>query len=247
MTCISSAVKCLSVLLVALSVIFLINFAIISLLSDVEPSCYYHGDYWSESRYAINVWEGLWIPIPSFVTGIVGLTTACGPSQCKKIFLLILSILTTLFNLSAFAPLIVSFLDVVLDDRYYLSSDCPEFMQRSSYLLIQMGLVFFLSATTFSLSILTCLYKPALKTNQGTILPSAQFVGGSGQQQQPTVYMMQQQPFQPLQQQQQYQAQQPLQQQQYEQHQQQQPPRPQVDAQPVSHALPRAQPPPYKE
>ena len=98
-----------------------------------------------------------------------GLTTACGPSQCKKIFLLILSILTTLFNLSAFAPLIVSFLDVVLDDRYYLSSDCPEFMQRSSYLLIQMGLVFFLSATTFSLSILSCLYKPALKTNQGKL------------------------------------------------------------------------------
>ena len=59
-------------LLVALSVIFLINFAIISLLSGVYPRCYYHGDYWSESRYAINVWEGLWIPIPSFVTGIVG-------------------------------------------------------------------------------------------------------------------------------------------------------------------------------
>ena len=177
-------------LLVALSVIFLINFAIISLLSGVYPRCYYHGDYWSESRYAINVWEGLWIPIPSFVTGIVGrkyqlwnvaksqqkktclfpgLTTACGPSQCKKVFLLILSILATLFNLSAFSPLIVSFLDVVLDDRFYSSSDCPEFMQRSSYLLIQMGLVFFLSATTFSLSILACLYKPALKTNQGRL------------------------------------------------------------------------------
>jgi len=105
-----------------------------------------------------------------------------------------------------------------------------------------MGLVFFLSATTLSLSILSCLYKPALKTNQGTILPSVQFVGGSGQQQQPVVYMVQQQPFQPLQQQQQYQAQQPLQQQ-YE----EQPPRPQVDAQPVNHALPRAQPPSYKE
>ena len=170
-------------LLVALSVIFLINFAIISLLSDVEPSCYYHGDYWSESRYAINVWEGLWIPIPSFVTGIVGrkyqmlknrkkktclfpgLTTACGPSQCKKVFLLILSILATLFNLGAFAPLIVSFLD--LDVLFNRNSDCPEFNQRSSYLLIQMGLVFFLSATTLSLSILSCLYKPALKTNQG--------------------------------------------------------------------------------
>ena len=179
--------KSLSVLLVALSVIFLINFAIISLLSGVYPRCYYHGDYWSESRGAINVWEGLWIPIPSFVTGIVGrkyqlwnvaksqqkktclfpgLTTACGPSQCKKIFLLILSILATLFNLGAFAPLVLSFTDL---DGYYSSRECPEFMQRSSYLLIQMGLVFFLSATTFSLSILSCLYKPALKTNQGRL------------------------------------------------------------------------------
>ena len=172
-------------LLVALSVIFLINFAIISLLSGVYPRCYYHGDYWSESRYAINVWEGLWIPIPSFVTGIVGrkyqmlqnrnnkktclfpgLTTACGPSQCKKVFLLILSILATLFNLGAFAPLVLSFTDL---DGYYSSRNCPEFNQRSSYLLIQMGLVFFLSATTFSLSILSCLYKPALKTNQGRL------------------------------------------------------------------------------
>jgi len=235
MTCISSAVKSLSVLLVALSVIFLINFAIISFLSGVYPYCYYDNGYWSEARGTINVWEGLWIPIPSFVTGIVGLTTACGPSQCKKIFLLILSILATLFNLSAFTPLVLSFTDL---DGYYSRSDCPEFNQRSSYLLIQMGLVFFLSATTLSLSILSCLYKPALKTNQGTILPSVQFVGGSGQQQQPVVYMVQQQPFQPLQQQQQqYQAQQPLQQQ-YE----EQPPRPQVD-----HALPRAQPPSYKE
>ena len=94
-----------------------------------------------------------------------GLTTACGPSQCKKVFLLILSILATLFNLGAFAPLVLSFTDL---DGYYLYY-CPEFNQRSSYLLIQMGLVFFLSATTFSLSILACLYKPALKTNQGRL------------------------------------------------------------------------------
>ena len=61
--------------MVALSVIFLINFAIISLLSGVDPSCYYHYDdcpWCSQERGAINVWEGLWIPIPSFVTGIVG-------------------------------------------------------------------------------------------------------------------------------------------------------------------------------
>ena len=95
-----------------------------------------------------------------------GLTTACGPSQCKKVFLLILSILATLFNLGAFAPLVLSFTDL---DGYYSSRNCPEFNQRSSYLLIQMGLVFFLSATTFSLSILSCLYKPALKTNQGKL------------------------------------------------------------------------------
>ena len=94
------------------------------------------------------------------------MTTACGPSQCKKIFLLILSILATLFNLGAFVPLVLSFTDL---DGYYSSRECPEFMQRSSYLLIQMGLVFFLSATTFSLSILSCLYKPALKTNQGRL------------------------------------------------------------------------------
>ena len=64
--------KSLSVLLVALSVIFLINFAIISFLSGVYPYCYYDNGYWSEARGTINVWEGLWIPIPSFVTGIVG-------------------------------------------------------------------------------------------------------------------------------------------------------------------------------
>ena len=58
-------------LLVALSVIFLVNFAIISLLSGVYPSCHYRYDNWY-SRGAINVWEGLWIPIPSFVTGIIG-------------------------------------------------------------------------------------------------------------------------------------------------------------------------------
>ena len=94
------------------------------------------------------------------------MTTACGPSQCKKIFLLILSIIATLFNLGAFVPLVLSFTDL---DGYYYYYYCPEFNQRSSYLLIQMGLVFFLSATTFSLSILSCLYKPALKTNQGRL------------------------------------------------------------------------------
>ena len=70
--------KCLSVLLVALSLIFLVNFAIISLLTGVEPSvtCYwqrsgssYHNIYYNSG---VNFWEGLWIPIPSFVTGIIG-------------------------------------------------------------------------------------------------------------------------------------------------------------------------------
>ena len=59
-------------LLVALAVIFLINFAIISIYDGVEPRCYGY-DYWGNSyRYTINLWEGLWIPIPSCVTGILG-------------------------------------------------------------------------------------------------------------------------------------------------------------------------------
>merc|ERR1712126_42697 len=121
MTCVSSGVKCLSVLLVALSVIFLLNFAIISLLTGAEPrvSCYsqewgssYHDIY---SKPGVNFWEGLWIPIPSFVTGIIGLSTACGPNQCKKWALLATAILATLFNLAAFLPLVMTI--IIIQDR----------------------------------------------------------------------------------------------------------------------------------
>ena len=58
-------------LLIALAVIFLINFAIISLYDGVWPRCY-HINWGISYYYTINVWEGLWIPVPSFVTGIIG-------------------------------------------------------------------------------------------------------------------------------------------------------------------------------
>merc|ERR1712192_258699 len=250
MTCVSSAVKCLSVLLLALSVIFLINFVIISLLTGVEPrvicyhqdyDSYYHSTY---SNHGVNFWEGLWIPIPSFVTGIIGLTTACGPSHCKKWALMATGILTTLFNLAAFAPLIVSSLN--LRDRrcengsgyssgsgsgghYHYDGPVDEsvFDMRVCYLFIQIGLVFVLSSTSLALSILTCLYKPTPKINQGTVLPGVQMVTGAGQHQQPSVYMVQQHP----------------QQQQYQQYQQQQHPsqlQAQGEAQAQSQPLPRA-------
>merc|ERR1719430_2397602 len=207
MTCVSSAVKCFSMLLIALAVIFLINFAIISLYDGVEPRCY-HINWGISYYYTINVWEGLWIPVPSFVTGIVGMTTACGPNQCKKWALLVLAILTTLFNLSAFSPLVISLID----------NDCDDVEARESYFLIQIGLVFLFSTTSLTLSILTCLYKPTGKTTQaGTVLPSVHMVAGGGQHQQPVVYVVQQQPHLQQQQQQQYQ-------QQPQQQQQQQPP-----------------------
>merc|ERR1719458_2205484 len=212
MTCVSSAVKCFSVLLVALAVIFLINFAIISIYDGTEPACFNGGfnggSDWEWGHYSINVWEGLWIPIPSFVTGILGITTACGPNQCKKWALLVFAILTTLFNLTAFSPLVVSFIDNYCDNG--------ENEARSSYFLIQIGLVFLFSVTSLTLSVLTCLYKPTEKTIQGTVLPTVHMVAGTGQYQQPVVYMVQQQPHQQQQQQQQ--------QQQYQQQQQHQPP-----------------------
>merc|ERR1712037_846365 len=225
MTCVSSAVKCFSVLLVALAVIFLINFAIISIYDGVEPRCYGY-DYWGNSyRYTINLWEGLWIPIPSCVTGILGMTTACGPNQCKKWALLVFAILTTLFNLSAFSPLVVSFLDTYCDDG--------ENEARSSYFLIQIGLIFLFSVTSLTLSVLTCLYKPTEKTIQGAVLPTVHMVAGTGQYQQPLVYMVQQQPHL----QQQYQ--------QHQQYQQQQQPQPPSQLQAQGEAQPqfqRAQP-----
>jgi len=258
MTCVSSAVKCLSVLLVALSVIFLLNFAIISLLTGVEPrvSCYwqrsgssYHNIYYNSG---VNFWEGLWIPIPSFVTGIIGLSTACGPNQCKKWALLATAILTTLFNLAAFAPLVMTI--TILRDRrcpitsgsssggidgiqYYYDGvvDESEFDMRVSYLFIQIGLVFILSTNSLALSILSCLYKPRPKTSQGTVLPSVHMVAGAGRHEQPVVYMVHQH----------------QQQHQHQQHQQQHLPQsqvqPQGEAQPQYQPLPRAQTPSYKE
>ena len=80
-----SAVKSLSVLLVALSAIFLINFAIISLLTGVEPHvrCYHQysesGYHQTYSKPGVNFWEGLWIPIPSCVTGIIGKNCSLSP------------------------------------------------------------------------------------------------------------------------------------------------------------------------
>merc|ERR1712010_441169 len=213
MTCVSSAVKCFSMLLIALAVIFLINFAIISLYDGVWPRCY-HINWGISYYYTINVWEGLWIPVPSFVTGIIGMTTACGPNKCKKWSLLVLAILTTLFNLCAFSPLVISF----------IHNDCDGLQVRESYFLIQIGLVFLFSTTSLPLSILTCLYKPTGKTTQaGTVLPSVHMVAGVGQHQQPVVYVVQQQ----------HQHQQ----------QQQQPPaqlQPEGEAQPQYQALPRA-------
>ena len=88
------------------------------------------------------------------------MTTACGPNQCKKWALLVFAILTTLFNLSAFSPLVVSFID-----NYCDNGDDHE--ARSSYFLIQIGLVFLFSVTSLTLSVLTCLYKPTEKTIQG--------------------------------------------------------------------------------
>merc|ERR1712172_3841 len=260
MTCVSSAVKCLSVLLLALSVIFFINFVIISLLTGVEPrvrcyhqdyDSYYHSTY---SNHGVNFWEGLWIPIPSFVTGIIGLTTGCGPTKCKKWALMATGILTTIFNLAAFAPLVLSYLVFQRrrcehDSGYSSGSgsgghyhydgpvDESDFDMRVCYLFIQIGLVFVLSSTSLALSILTCPYKPTPKTNPGTVLPGVQMVTGAGQHQQPSVYMVQQQPHQQQQQhhqqQQQYHQQQPQHHQQYQQQQYQ--------------PLPRAQPPSYKE
>merc|ERR1712037_929638 len=196
MICVSSAVKCFSMLLIALAAIFLINFAIISLYDGVEPRCYHINSWGISYSYTINVWEGLWIPVPSFVTGIIGMTTACGPNKCKKWSLLVLAILTTLFNLCAFSPLVISFID----------NDCDGLQARESYFLIQIGLVFLFSTTSLTLSILTCLYIPTGKTTQaGTVLPSVHMVAGVGQHQQPVVYVVQQQPH--LQQQQQYQQQ----------------------------------------
>merc|ERR1719295_1662622 len=89
----------------------------------------------------------------------------------------------------------------------FSSVDESDFEMRVCYLLIQIGLVFILSSTSLSLSILTCLYKPTPKTKQGTVLPSVQMVAEAGRHQQPVVYMGQQQPhqYQPQQQQHQYQ------------------------------------------
>merc|ERR1712037_428207 len=133
------------------------------------------------------------------------------------------------FNLTAFAPLVVSFID----------NECVE--ARASYLLIQIGLVFLFSATSFALSILTCLYTPTKKTIQGTVLPSVHMVSGAGQQQQPVVYVMQQQPHQQQQQQQQVHQQVHQQQQQHQQQEQQHPPsqlQAQGEAQPEYQSLP---------
>ena len=69
-------------LLIALAAIFLINFAIISLYDGVEPRCYHINSWGISYSYTINVWEGLWIPVPSFVTGVIGkkalISTASG-------------------------------------------------------------------------------------------------------------------------------------------------------------------------
>ena len=96
------------------------------------------------------------------------MTTACSPNQCKKWSLLIIGILATLSNLGAFWPLVISFVDVV-DTHCYNSSNSGGFRERSSYLLIQMGIVFLLSATSFTLCILTCIYTPTKKTTSGKI------------------------------------------------------------------------------
>jgi len=86
MSCASSSIKASSFALVLLSLLVFFNWMYLSLGYEEEDGFYAYNEY--------NVGEGLWGAAPLLLTGIIGLTTACGDTKCKRILLLITSILT---------------------------------------------------------------------------------------------------------------------------------------------------------
>merc|ERR1739838_377445 len=87
MTCASSSVKACSLVLLFLSFFIFFNWIYLSF------------------GYQDNVYEGLWGAAPLLVTGIIGLSTACGDTPCKRILLLVSSVLTIPCLCGLFVPL----------------------------------------------------------------------------------------------------------------------------------------------
>merc|ERR1719481_2369310 len=77
---VSSSIKSLSLSLVFFSFLFFFEWLYLAATTQLT-------DEWP-------YFEGLWGAAPLLVTGIVGLTTACGDTPCRRILLLVTSILT---------------------------------------------------------------------------------------------------------------------------------------------------------
>merc|ERR1719369_1898314 len=106
MTCASSSIKSFSLVLVVFA--FLIFFNWVYLAANNE------GEEWS-------YFEGLWGAAPLLVTGIVGLSTACKDTPCRRILLLVTSSLTLPSLCGLLAPICVLFSDSY--DYYLYSSE----------------------------------------------------------------------------------------------------------------------------
>lgn len=159
MTCKSSAIKALSCLLIVFSVIIFFNWVYV-FLSDGFVDLYYYEDpgYYFEGLY---VW-------PMLVTGIVGLTTACGDTACKRIALLIIGSLAALPTIGIFAPLVIYYDDdgrsVYICDGYQYDGcyqNCHYEYLRSGmfyYSVSQMFIVVLALVTEICLVIITALH-----------------------------------------------------------------------------------------
>jgi len=104
MTCASSCIKACSLVLVLLA--FQIFFNWIYMAVGYSDSFY---DYY---------FEGLWGALPVFVTGIIGLSTACGDTPCKRITLLVTSFITAPVLCGTWVPLVTS-LELSKERNYY--------------------------------------------------------------------------------------------------------------------------------
>merc|ERR1719481_257224 len=100
MTCASSSIKSLSLVLVVFAFLLFFNWVYLAATVDTDV------DEWS-------YFEGLWGAAPLLVTGIVGLTTACRDTPCRRILLLVTSSLTLPSLCGLLAPI-----SLFLEDSY---------------------------------------------------------------------------------------------------------------------------------
>merc|ERR1719481_91702 len=110
MTNVSSSIKSLSLSLVFFSFLFFFEWLYLAATTQLT-------DEWP-------YFEGLWGAAPLLVTGIVGLTTACGDTPCKRILLLVTSTLTLPLLCGLLYPISALFIDAMDGSYFYYYSNC---------------------------------------------------------------------------------------------------------------------------